>query len=77
MFDWLSEIEKICDYIVPSPTGEILFVSISEVDLRRMARVIRELARFALKLEGIALYYNPTVRHERDNLSPDAKELLK
>ena len=69
---WLDEIEAENRRI----RGKVPLDHMNERPEEKMTRVLREIVKYALKLEGIGLYYNPTVRHERDELSDDAKELL-
>ena len=85
---WLSKIEKnnkkmreTADRLLPTETPK------DEIPKERMARVIRELARYiraSHAVEEACLEFNPVdfdkIEKERedawDNLSPDAKEVV-
>ena len=78
MSDWLSEIEE---HVGEWQKHDHLSSTWFTEDVAMMARVIREMANVVRYIElddGNAIIYAPeALIREMNNLSPDAKELLK
>ena len=76
MNDWLSEIEEFIPKIINYP-----YITDARPDMRRLARVIRELANVIRNIEldeNTAIVYSPEgLIKSLVLLSSDAKELLK
>ena len=72
--DWLSKIEA-----ENRGYRKVMRLSDNETKLERMARVIRELAGYAMIVRdtGSVIDIHERERRAYFNLSPDAKELLK
>jgi len=78
--DWLDEIEEQMDFATSHYEGPVS-VNFTGQDLRRMARVIRELVEYIKIEDGLPMKYETKEAAEasfraRQNLPDDAKELL-